>query len=90
MSYLVHRDCPLLIPKELKSCTVERYGDLKCPTCGAVAITPDEFIVVPGIGRCQFCLRSFKVTRDVALQSQTLQAETLNHPVPLNGVPQTR
>jgi hypothetical protein len=63
----------LVIPKA----TNAKFGDLSCPNCGCWIVTPDYAYVVPGTGRCPRCHRSFKVSCEVALESNIHQYENI-------------
>jgi len=49
------------------------YGDLYCPNCSCWIVTPDNVFIVPGTGRCPRCHKSFKVTKEVSLESMRQQ-----------------
>ena len=45
----------------------DSWGDLICPTCNAMIVTPMDYAVIPGIGTCTHCQKKFHVTRRAAL-----------------------
>jgi transposase-like protein len=54
-----------------------RFGDLQCPHCGSINITPDYARIVAGLSRCSLCKKPFRVTKDVALKCNQLQDHAL-------------
>lgn len=72
MPYLQRQEIPrgrLIVP----CAGVDLLGDLVCPRCAALIVTPWGFDVVAGWGRCPACKQRFKVTRRNA---QTANART--------------
>jgi uncharacterized Zn finger protein (UPF0148 family) len=65
MPYLQRQEMPPG-PVRVPAAGVDLLGDLVCPNCGALIVTPWGFDVVPGWGRCPACQRRFKVTRRTA------------------------
>lgn len=63
-------------PVKGRGAAVDLLGDLVCPNCGALIVTPWGFAVVPGWGRCPACQKRFKVTRRTAEAANARLART--------------
>ncbi len=53
-------------PLNVPHCGLGLLGDLVCPHCRAVIVTPGGFDVVAGWGRCPACHQRFKVLKVTA------------------------
>jgi len=72
MPYLQKKEIPSGQLKIQKAANT-MFGDLRCPSCGCWIVTPDYAVVVPGTGRCPWCHKSFKVTKEVSMESNRQQ-----------------
>jgi len=76
MPYLQKKEIP---PDKLEVLNAynANYGDLVCPSCRCTIVTPDYTYIIQGTGRCPFCRRTFRVTKEVALESNIRQNNLL-------------
>lgn len=52
--------------------SVNRFGDLVCPTCEAVIKTPPDFRVRAGLSQCPLCRKPFQVSESAAAEANDL------------------
>ncbi|OHB68042.1 MAG: hypothetical protein A2Y77_08860 [Planctomycetes bacterium RBG_13_62_9] len=82
MPYLAKRESPCVAgPRQAAYATM--YGDLQCPHCTTIIVTPANCEVRPGWRRCPRCRNAFKVTSFAAAQANEAAARAGGNPVRL-------